>query len=228
MDVEPSFAALGAIIGAPARANMLSALFDGRALTATELARVAGITSQTASSHLYKLLDAKLLIVEKHGRFRYYKLANPQVAEALEPLTLLTPHKPTPARTTNKEIAGIRNARFCYDHVAGTLGVALTSAMLKHGYLAENERDYRVTTRGEAFLERLGIDLPEIKDQRRVFARKCLDWSERKPHVSGALGAAIASALIAKGWLKRAKTGREVKVTDTGHKAISRYFGVSV
>jgi DNA-binding transcriptional ArsR family regulator len=228
MDVEPSFAALGAIIGAPARANMLSALFDGRALTATELARVAGITSQTASSHLSKLLDANLLIVEKHGRFRYYKLANLQVAEALEPLTLLSPHKPTPARTGSKEVVGIREARFCYDHVAGTLGVALTSAMLKNGYLAENDRDYRVTARGEAFLERLGIDLPEIKSQRRVLARKCLDWSERKPHVSGALGAAIASVLITKGWLKRAKTGREIRITDIGHKAIARHFGVRV
>jgi len=226
MDVEPSLAALGAIIGAPARANILSALFDGGARTATELARVAGITSQTASSHLSKLLEAKLLIVEKHGRFRYYRLASPQVAEALEPLTLLSPHRPTPARTNKDEAAGIRDARFCYDHVAGRLGVILTSAMLKNGYLVENERDYLITGRGEAFLGRLGIDLGEIKEQRRLLARKCLDWSERKPHVSGALGAAIASVLISRGWVKRAKTGRQVKVTDLGQKAISRYFGV--
>lgn len=228
MDVEPSLAALGAVIGAPARANILSALFDGRARTATELAMAAGITPQTASSHLNKLLEAKLLIVEQHGRFRYFKLASSQVAEALEPLTLLSPHRPTPERVKKNEVAGIREARFCYDHVAGRLGVALTSAMLDKAYLRESDQDYLVTEQGRAFLCRLGIDLDQIKGQRRVLARKCLDWSERRPHVSGALGAALASVLTSNGWLKRERSGRRVFVTDDGRKALAKQFGIQV
>lgn len=226
MDVEPSFAALGALIGVPARANILSALFDGRAKTATELAMAAGITSQTTSSHLEKLLRAELLVVERHGKFRYYRIASPQVAEALEPLTLLSPHRPTPVRVNKNEAMGIHRARYCYDHVAGRLGVALTAAMVESGHLAEGERDYAITERGQAFFEMLGVDLTNVKGQRRVLARKCLDWSERKPHVSGALGAAVAAVLISSGWIRRAQTGRQVIVTNKGKKALAQHFGI--
>jgi DNA-binding transcriptional ArsR family regulator len=224
MDVEPSIAALGALIGTPARATILSALFDGRALTATELAMAAGITPQTASSHLNKLSEAQLIVAERHGKFRYYKLAGPHVAEALEPLTLLSPHKPVPHRARSKSDAEAREARFCYDHIAGRLGVAVTSAMVAMGCLKEIGRDYVITDTGRAFLEKLEIDVDAIGTQRRVLARKCLDWSERKPHVSGSLGAALAATFTAKGWLKRAKYGRQAIISEQGKRAMKKLF----
>ena len=228
MDVEPSLAALGALIGVPARANILNALFDGRALTATELAIAAGITSQTTSSHLNKLVEAKLIVSERHGRFRYYKLAGPEIAEALEPLTLISPHRPTPIRGQSKSMQHLHEARFCYDHIAGKLGVLMTEAMLKKGYLSTSDRDFDITEKGKKFFAALGIDLAELKKQRRVFARRCLDWSERKPHVSGSLGAEIASTFIAKEWMKRTKHGRQLNFTDEGRGALQRHFSIKL
>jgi DNA-binding transcriptional ArsR family regulator len=226
MDVEPSIAFLGALIAVPARANILSALFDGRALTAGELAYAARVTPQTTSSHLAKLVDAKLLIVERHGRYRYYRLAGPEIADALEPLTLISPHTPVPARGRTADVQQLREARYCYDHLAGRLGVLVTDAMLDRQLLIPQGRDFDLSPHGREFCEELGIEPTKVKAQRRAFARQCLDWSERRPHLAGALGASIAQAFLDRQWISKARTGRCVTVTETGRTALGNKLGL--
>ena len=220
MDVEPSIAVIGALIGVPARANILSALMDGRAQTATELAYYAGVSPQTTSSHLAKLTGAKLLVAERHGRHRYYRLADPAVADAIEPLTQLVANRPVPARRKSRALEELRAARMCYDHLAGGLGVALTDSLLAQGHLMPAGRDFRVTAEGERFLAQLGLDLTAVRAQRRIFARQCLDWSERRPHLGGALGAAVAARCLARKWIDRAPEGRKVVLTAAGRRAL--------
>ncbi len=226
MDVEPSIAALGAMIAVPARANILSALFDGRALTASELAFAAGVTAQTTSSHLFKLVDAGLLVVEQSGRHRYYRLSSPAVAEALEPLAHISPHRPTPARGRPRALEQLREARLCYDHLAGRLGVAVTEAMISRGLLVLLGRDFDLSTPGATFCLDLGIDVAAVRAQRRVFARQCLDWSERKLHLSGALGAAIAKSFFDLKWLQRTERARGLVLTDAGRIALKDQIGL--
>ena len=226
MPVDPSFAVVGALIGVPARANMMAALMDGRAQTATELAFVAGVTPQTASSHLAKLTEAGLLAVERQGRHRYYRLAGPAVAEALEPLTHLTPNRRVPERRRAhaRRVGELRSARMCYDHLAGRLGVALTDSLLKRRYMRRVGGDFKLGPKGRGFLVELGVDVEAAEGQRRHFARCCLDWSERRPHLGGALGAALAERLMAAKWLKRDRKSRKVVVTAAGEAALPEAF----
>jgi len=226
MSVEPSFALVGALIGVPARANMMAALMDGRAQTASELAFVAGVTPQTASSHLAKLTDAGLIAVERQGRHRYYRLAGPAVAEALEPLSHLAPATRAPERRQAqlRRVGELRTARFCYDHLAGRLGVALTDSLLQRRYLRRDDNDFRLGPKGRAFLEGLGIDVAAAEGERRHFARCCLDWSERRPHLGGALGAALADHLLRSRWLRRDRTPRKAVVTALGREALPKHF----
>ena len=226
MSVDPSFALVGALIGVPARANMMAALMDGRAQTASELAFVAGVTPQTASSHLAKLTDAGLLAVERQGRHRYYRLAGPAVAEALEPLSHLAPATRAPERrhTQLRRVGELRMARFCYDHLAGRLGVALTDSLQQRRFLRREAGDFRLGPKGRAFLEDLGIDVAAAEGERRHFARCCLDWSERRPHLGGALGAALAAHLIERRWLRRDRTPRKAVVTALGLGELPRHF----
>lgn len=227
MDVEPSFAIIGALIGVPARANILGALMDGRAQTATELALHAGVSPQTTSSHLAKLTDAKLLAVEAEGRHRYYRIASSAVAEALEPLTLIVAHRPVPARRRSSRLEAERRARMCYDHLAGRLGVAIAAAMVARDYLGPGGRDFELTAAGERFFAALGIDAQRARRQRRAFARRCLDWSERRPHLAGALGAAFAAHCVARGWIRRAKADRSVLVGAAGRRAFSELLDLT-
>ena len=221
MDVEPSFAVIGHLIGVPARARILQSLMDGRALTATELAFHAGVSPQTASSHLAKLADAKLIVSLQQGRHRYYRLAGPAVAEALEPLANLVANKPVPQRAPSKELARLRHGRLCYDHLAGALGVAVTDCLTGRGAIEPETRDFLVTESGEAFFVSLEIDLDSLRSGRRVFARQCLDWSERRPHLGGVLGAALAERFLKRGWIARERKGRRVWVTKNGRGAIA-------
>ena len=226
MSVDPSFALVGALIGVPARANMMAALMDGRAQTASELAFAAGVTPQTASSHLAKLTDAGLLAVEQQGRHRYYRLAGPTVAEALEPLSHLTPttRAPERRRVQLRRVGELRTARFCYDHLAGRLGVALTDSLLQRRFLRRADANFRIGPKGRAFLEGLGIDVAAAEEQRRHFARCCLDWSERRPHLGGALGAALAEHLLRQKWLRRDRTPRKAVVTALGERELPKHF----
>lgn len=222
MNVDPSLSLIGALIGVPARANIMSALMDGRAQTATELAYHAGVSPQTASSHLAKLTDAGLLVAEKQGRHRYYRLADPAIAEALEPLSVLIDKQPRLPLHRSKALEELRAARMCYDHLAGRLGVALTQAMTAERYLLPGERDFELTAAGGGFLTELGIDVGAARGRRRCFARQCLDWSERRHHLGGALGAALAGRLVALQWIRREARGRKVVLTAAGERGLAR------
>lgn len=224
----PYFAEVGALIGDPARAAILAALLDGRALSATELSQAAGVTPQTASGHLAKLTEGRLLALEKQGRHRYYRLAGPQVAEALEALSVLAVEGPPRYRPPGPRDQAMRQARTCYDHLAGRLGVALTDALVARGALVPFERDYRLTRAGRGVLDGLGIDWQGAQATRRVFARQCLDWSERRHHLGGALGAALADRCFALGWTERGAERRTVTVTAKGRRALRGRLGISL
>ncbi|NVJ19851.1 helix-turn-helix transcriptional regulator [Myxococcus sp. AM011] len=211
------------LIGDATRAGMLSRLLEGPACTAGELAREAGISPQTASGHLAKLLEGNLVRVEVQGRHRYYRLANPDVARALEALSLLVPTRVAPVRVPEP----LRFARTCYDHLAGTLGVAMAEGLEQRGLLESSEDTYALTPSGERFVAKWGVDLEELSQGRRAFARRCLDWSERRAHVGGALGAALAERLFALRWIARRPEGRGVRLTVEGRRGFEKSLGLS-
>lgn len=223
---------IAALMGDPARAAMLSLLMDGRAHTASELALAAGITAQTASGHLARMVDANLLAARAQGRNRFYRLASGDVAHAMESLMALAGTRAPPASATAawRRDPDLRFCRTCYDHLAGQIGLAVTDSLTQHGHLEpKGARDWSLTCSGEAFCTRLGVDLAGAKAAHtRHFARQCLDWSERRPHISGALGSAIADTFFKKGWAERMRRGRTVRLTDSGRRALSSYFGTSL
>lgn len=214
------------MIGVPARANMLAALAGGQALTATELALHAGVTAQTTSSHLKKMSDLNLIVVEKQGRHRYYRLADARVFDALEPLAHLLPDQPVAHRTPSKILMELKESRMCYDHLAGVLGVAVADALKDRSYVTEDDKDFHATDAGIGFFADLGIDFDGLKNKRRHLARRCLDWSERRPHVGGALGAALADSFLEKGWIERIVNSRKVVMTETGRDALAQRLGI--
>lgn len=223
-------ASVAALIGDVARANILSALMDGQARTASELAYWAGVSAPTTSSHLAKLTDAKLLAVEVQGRHRYYRLVSPTVGQAIEALTLVAAEAPKPHRRPGPRDEALRAARTCYDHLAGRLGVGLTDAMVDRGVLSPVGRDFRLTPGGIGFFSEIGIEAQPDSDRgaggrRRVFCRSCLDWSERRPHAAGALGAALAARSFAAGWIERIPETRAVRITSTGKRTFREVFG---
>lgn len=218
---------VGSLIGSPARALMLTELFDGRALTATELAGVASVSPATASEHLSLLLSGGLVTREKSGRHNYYRLASPEIANALEQLAVQAANIEPVAKTTRKTRTPIQNARMCYDHIAGRLGVSIADALVKKGALIELDTDYELTEKGEALFVSLGVNPNDLRRSKRVFARQCLDWSERRHHVSGAVGAALADLAFDRGWIARAKERRVLIVTPLGQREMKAHFGVN-
>ena len=223
----PSVAGVADLIADPARAAMLMALVDGRALPAGELAYSAGVTAQTASSHLARLLDGGLLVVEKEGRHRYYRLAAAEVAEALEKLAAIRPVGPMRRKALTTEARELSFARCCYDHLAGRLAVAVTDALTRRDFLlpAEN-KTFEVTPAGRAWFGGVGVDVAGLRPTRRGLARQCLDWTERSHHLAGPLGAAFLSALCEKGWLRRSRSSRAVDVTPKGQVELKRALDV--
>src|SRR6266852_6171261 len=201
MDAALDIAAVAALVGDPARARMLTALMDGRARTAKELAYGVGVTPQTASSHLAKLLRARLLAMERQSRHRYFRLAAPSVGHAVEALMAVSPPRPRGAASAGP-LDGLRLARTCYDHLAGRLGVSVTDAMVRRQLLKPSGRDFLLTASGARFLGRLGVDVETARKERRAFARQCLDWSERRAHLAGALGAAVARRCLDLRWAR--------------------------
>lgn len=224
----PYIAEAAALIGDPARANMLSALMDGRALTATELAHVAGVTPQTASGHLAKLKEANMLAVERQGRHRYFRLAGPEIAQAIEAISVVAQQGAPRHRPTGPRDEAMRFARTCYDHLAGQVAVAIVERFVDLGYLVEGEDDFDVSDKGIFALKDFGVEVESLRGQRRAFARRCLDWSERRAHIGGALGAAFLARCEAQGWLKTKAGSRSVLVTDAGRKGLSMSFGVTL
>src|SRR4051794_4814591 len=228
MVVDGDVAAAAELVGHPARAAMLGALMDDRGLPATELAAAAGVTAPTASSHLARLLDGRLVTVERHGRHRYYRLAGHEVAEAVEALARIAPPGPAPAPVAKSTAGELRAARTCYDHLAGVLGVALADALQGDGTLERRDRAFTLSADGEARLRALGVDLDAVRGQRRAFARACLDWSERRDHVAGALGAALLRRLLELGWIERDDRSRAVRVTAAGRTGLAERLGVAL
>lgn len=223
------FAEIASLAGDPARACMLQALMDGRALTAAELARAAGITAQTASGHLSRMVVAGLLRVQPQGRHRYHRLASPAVARMMESIMQVAadrPPPPRPIRTGPRDLA-LAAARTCYDHLAGRLGVALADAMVTGGHVELSDEAGLVTTQGRSFLSDLGVALP-TGGTTRAYCRPCLDWSERRPHLAGALGRALCQHAFEQGWIRRVEGNRAVSVTPAGTIALRRHFALDL
>ena len=225
MIAEPDFEQLARTIGDATRMRMLLLLMDGRALTAKELAYGAGVEPATATSHLHRLAGDGLLTVAAQGRHKYFRLASPAVAALVESMMVLAPPRRV-ARAMPDD--GIRAARFCYDHLAGRLGTRLTDAMTRDGWLAGGDAGFALTGRGGSRLSALGVDIRAARRSRRLFAPRCLDWSERTDHLAGSLGAAVAARLEALGWVVRQKDSRAVDVTVEGRTALAREFGCSI
>lgn len=227
--VGTDYAAVAKLLASPARSAVVDALMEGRPLTAGELARTAGVRPSTVSEHLGELLDGGLIAVIKAGRHRYYRLSSAEIAAALEAFSRICPARPVRSLRQSTADRSLRLARLCYDHVAGTLGVTLLDRMRGDGWLAGGAGpDFAVTERGTEALAGLGVDLERCRQARRHFARSCLDWSERRPHLAGALGAAIARALFDMEWLRKAGTGRGVHLTSRGEEGLRSMLGIGL
>jgi DNA-binding transcriptional ArsR family regulator len=222
MKEGPNVAAVAALLGDPARANMLTALMDGRALTATELAQEAGVTLQTTSGHLARLEGAHLLRVEKQGRHRYFRLSGEDVAEVLEGLMGLAARTGHLRAKLGPKDPALRQARVCYDHLAGDMGVWAFDRLCAKGLVAGQDRQIHVTDTGRAFFGGLGIDIEALRQGRRPVCRVCLDWSERRYHIAGALGSQLLHKLFENGWARREKDSRAVRFTPKGRDDFSR------
>ena len=214
------------LIGDPARANMLSALVGGRALTATELGLAAGVAPSTVSGHLAKLLEGRLVSVTPTGRYRYFRLASPAVARVLESLMALAIDGPPRHRPKSRCDEAMARARTCYDHFAGQLGVALADRLSEHGHVVLSDDGGIVTESGRAFLGDMGVELTVPSKSKRAFCRPCLDWSERRWHIGGAVGAALATRCFRAGWTERQRDSRAVTITPSGRDVFEDLFGI--
>jgi DNA-binding transcriptional ArsR family regulator len=226
MPEGPDVARIGALLGDPARINILSALMGGQALTAGELAREAGVTPQTASSHLAKLVDGALIRPRKQGRCIYYALAGHEVAELMEALDGLAIRAGLQRTRPGPRDAAMRRARVCYDHLAGELGVAMLDGLTAAGVIAERDGALSLTDVGEGFVRRFGLEPENLRASRRPLCKACLDWSERRSHLAGALGKGLLDQIYALGWARRVAGGRVVTFTALGLAAFERTFGL--
>ena len=231
MATNARFAEVASLAGDPARAAMLHALMDGRALTATELAHAASVTPQTASGHLARMSTAGLLGLEKQGRHHYYRLASPAVAQMIESIMQVASVADAAARpvVVGPRDTALRAARTCYDHLAGRLGVALADALEQEGRVELAGDGALVTDAGVAFFDCIGIDVGALASRRngrpaRVVCRPCLDWSERRPHLAGGIGAALCTHSFANGWIRRLPGTRAVAVTPKGQRVFREQF----
>jgi len=222
-----SLAAIAALIGDASRAAVLSALMADRALSATELAGVAAVAKPTISSHLHKLLAAGLVTVERQGRHKYFRLAGPEVGAALEALLGLAFRGDGPHLGGVPADPALRRARQCYDHLAGNLGVRIHEHLLHIGALdPRGDSGLMLTARGARFFGELGIDLAALRDRRRPLCRSCLDWTERRHHLAGALGAALLTEVTARRWARRDRVSRALHFSALGEAALRKALGM--
>jgi DNA-binding transcriptional ArsR family regulator len=228
MSDAPRIAEVAALVGDPARASMLCALLGGRALTATELSFAAGVSPQTTSGHLGKLFAANLLVQMKQGRHRYYRLSGPQVGQMLEGIMSVALNAPPRFQPKSRVDEQMRHARTCYDHFAGVLGVGLADAMTARDLVVLGDEAGEVTPAGLEFLSKLGVDLTAARAKRRVFCRPCLDWTERRPHIGGAVGAAVARRCLDLRWVERMRDHRALVVTPAGRRGFQESFDLSI
>jgi DNA-binding transcriptional ArsR family regulator len=223
---DADVAAVAALLADPTRAAILTALLDGRAWPAGDLARAARVSPSTASNHLAKLVEHKLLKVERQGRHRYFTLADPAVAQAMETLAILAPAAPIRSLRESQAARAVRTARLCYNHLAGQLGVALSQALVEKEILTVVDGGYLVT--GERWLWEWGIDCSMLKKRGQIIAPHHIDWSERFHHVAGALGAALARHCFDHGWVRRIPASRAVLLTEKGKQALRRDLGLQL
>lgn len=219
-----TIAAIANLIGDTTRANMLCALMGGQALTAGELSRNSGVTPQTGSEHLAKMVDANLLTTVKQGRHRYYQLASAQVAHGIDALMSIAAAGPKRHHPIGPREKDMRLARSCYDHIAGRLGVALAHSLNVHGYVLLSDEGALVTEKGKVFLREFGIDLSECPPSKRPLCRTCLDWSERRHHIAGRVGTALFQRTLDLGWVARRAESRALKITPAGDKGFRELF----
>jgi DNA-binding transcriptional ArsR family regulator len=223
---EPNIAFVANLLADPSRAAMCLALAGGEARPAGELAARAGVSAQTASNHLAKLIAGRILRVEQQGRWRYYRLAGADVGHAVEALAVVAPPLPHPLAVDGMagDARRLKNARTCYSHLAGRLGVALADALIRKRWLEDDGRGYRLTPTGTRSLRALGIDVVVRPPQ--AAARRCLDWTERRPHVAGPVGTGLAKVALDRGWVRRLRRTRAVAVTPPGRAQLEKVFNL--
>jgi len=226
MITGPILAEIAALVGDPARATIVSALLDGRALTASELAGAARVRPQTASTHLAKLTRAGLLSMVREGRHRYFRLASPAVAEMIDGIAAVALQKRPRYRPLSAHSRALSEARICYDHLAGRLSVDLTDALVAREYIVLEDEGAHVTTAGARFFTRFGLELPARRPARRRSCRLCFDWTERRPHIAGAVGAALTRRYFDLGWMERMPRSQAVAVTSSGRRGFQKTFGI--
>ncbi|NAS29349.1 helix-turn-helix domain-containing protein [Flavobacteriaceae bacterium R38] len=219
---------MASILGDKSRAVMLWNLLDGRAYTATELATCANISLQSASNHLKKMITANILSVEKQGRHRYFKFANDEVAQVIESMAGLISLNKEFKKLKKPKINGFTYARTCYDHLAGEVGVKITNSLLENGIIEISGKDYKVTKSGEKWFGNLDVNIYVIRLKKRSFASQCLDWSERKHHLAGALGASFLEKMIEKDWIRKKANSRELTITSNGKAELKNRLNLEV
>jgi DNA-binding transcriptional ArsR family regulator len=228
MIAGPLMAEIAALVGEPARAAMLSALLDGRALAASELAYAARISRQTASTHLAKLTEAGLISAVRDGRHRYFCIASPTVAEMLHGIVAVALERRPRYRPLSRHAREFRAARICYDHLAGRLAIDLTDFLAAQTYILIGDEAAEITSAGARFLTEFGIDLAAVSSTSPAFCRLCFDWTERRPHIAGALGAGLTQRCFDLGWTERIKHSSAVTVTPLGRCGFLQTFGIGI
>jgi len=226
-EMENQFVKIASLLGDPTRAIVMWTLLDGKAFTATELAITANTSPQNMSMHLAKLLDAGLLFVEKQGRHKYYRFANKETAYAIEAMASLIPPA-IPQINKTDHSSPIKHCRTCYDHLAGKIGVAVAESLLEQEIILNTASEFKISTKGEKWFSDFGINIEDLKKQRRIFLKPCLDWSERKNHIAGSIGSSLLDKMIAEDWLRKTKNSRAVQITGKGEKELLRFFKIVV
>lgn len=226
MDVEESFVSISGLLCEPTRARMLWNLLDGRAYTATELAVTADISATSASNHLAKLLEANIVKVEIQGRHRYYAFANPEVAYVVESLANLADKRSLNKK--EKAISGVKYCRTCYDHLAGFVAIKFVEALEEKGFLYKTETVYDVTENGWNWFAQFEIFQVDLDKNRRPITRQCLDWSERRPHLAGQLGAVFLNKMLKRKWFTKVQFSRELEISAKGRRKFQTLLGVSL
>jgi DNA-binding transcriptional ArsR family regulator len=225
---DADLATVGRALGDPHRARFVLALLGGQQLSAGELANLAGASSSLTSAHLAKLLDAGLVTASKRGRNRHYRLASSEVARSVESLLAIAPPPPTRGLAEVTVEQSLRRARTCYDHLAGRLGVALVEAFENHQVLTACDSGWELTDGGKRHFGALGVDVEELWRSRRTLIRPCLDWTERRPHLAGGLGAALAGLMFDLGWIRRSQRSRAVSITELGADQLLGQFAIRI
>lgn len=226
--MEEQIVTVASLIGDPVRAKILWSLLDGKAYTATELSIMADTSPQNISMHVAKLVNANFLKVASQGRHKYYAFARDEVAYVIEAMGNLVPRGENAQEKSSADISPIKYCRTCYDHLAGKVGVSLTEKLLETKMIRHNGDEFSTTKKGNDFFKKLDIDAETLRQSRRFFAKPCLDWSERKYHMAGSLGAALLNKMLTSDWLRRTRDSRAIIITAKGQKAFLDHFNLAV